>query len=151
MGIGWRSDEGSDSLSNMGFNTYLGVQGKKGTINVYYHGLPGATTYNCNPSLMYFTYNGEPLSLNGANAAYDITEFSYSTVQAREQFEVLVDNIDYDSTYGGSIHLSFAKISQVSVSNGTKIGILTLRPKDSSWPLIYVNIYYQSPSVAPSV
>lgn len=151
MGIGWRSDEGSDSLSNMGFNTYLGVHGKKGTINVYYHGLPGVTTYNCNPSLMYFTYNGEPLSLNGANAAYEITEFSYSTIQAMGQFEVLVDNIDYDSTYGGSIHLSFAKISQVSVSNGTKIGILTLRPKYSSWPLIHVNIYYQSPSVAPSV
>ena len=151
MGIGWRSDEGNYSLSNMGYNTSLGVYGKKGTINVYYHGLPGATTYNCNPSLMYFIYNGKPISLNGANAAYDITEFSYSTVQAREQFEVLVDNINYDSTYGGSIHLSFAKISQVSVKNGTKIGILTLRPKDSSWPLIYVNIYYQSPSVAPSV
>lgn len=156
MGIGWRSTEGSDVLPNMRRGEYLGAHGSnKGNIQVVYHAQPITTSQRwlpAAPSLKYFNYDGKPLSLNGSDKAYNVSEFQYGSSSASELFTVTVDNIDYDSTYGGSLTLQWeARLSNNKPTNGMYVGMIVLTPVEGNLPAIYVRLYYQSPSVKPSV
>lgn len=156
MGIGWRSNEGSDSLPNMRRGEYLGAHGSnKSNIQVVYHAQPITTSQRwlpAAPSLKYFNYDGKPLSLNGSDKAYNVSEFQYGSSSASELFTVTVDNIDYDSTYGGSLTLQWeARLSNNKPTNGMYVGMIVLTPVEGNLPAIYVRLYYQSPSVKPSV
>lgn len=156
MGIGWRSTEGSDVLPNMRKGEYLGAHGSnKSNIQVVYHAQPITTSQQwlpAAPSLKYFNYDGKPLSLNGSDKAYNVSEFQYSSSFASELFTVTVDNIDYDSTYGGSLTLQWeARLSNNKPTNGMYVGMIVLTPVEGNLPAIYVRLYYQSPSVKPSV
>lgn len=156
MGIGWRSNEGSDSLPNMSRGEYLGAHGSnKSNIQVVYHAQPITTSQRwlpAAPSLKYFNYDGKPLSLNGSDKAYNVSEFQYGSSSASELFTVTVDNIDYDSTYGGSLTLQWeARLSNNKPTNGMYVGMIVLTPVRGNLPTIYVRLYYQSPSVKPSV
>lgn len=156
MGIGWRSTEGSDVLPNMRRGEYLGAHGSnKSNIQVVYHAQPITTSQRwlpAAPSLKYFNYDGKPLSLNGSDKAYNVSEFQYGSSSASELFTVTVDNIDYDSTYGGSLTLQWeARLSNNKPTNGMYVGMIVLTPVEGNLPAIYVKLYYQSPSVKPSV
>ena len=156
MGIGWRSTEGSDVLPNMRKGEYLGAHGSnKSNIQVVYHAQPITTSQRwlpAAPSLKYFNYDGKPLSLNGSDKAYNVSEFQYGSSSASELFTVTVDNIDYDSTYGGSLTLQWeARLSNNKPTNGMYVGMIVLTPVEGNLPAIYVRLYYQSPSVKPSV
>lgn len=156
MGIGWRSTEGSDVLPNIRRGEYLGAHGSnKSNIQVVYHAQPITTSQQgllAAPSLKYFNYDGKPLSLNGSDKAYNVSEFQYGSSSASELFTVTVDNIDYDSTYGGSLTLRWeARLSNNKPTNGMYVGMIVLTPVEGNLPAIYVRLYYQSPSVKPSV
>nr|UVX49936.1 MAG: hypothetical protein [Bacteriophage sp.] len=156
MGIGWRSTEGSDVLPNMSRGEYLRAHGSnKSNIQVVYHAQPITTSQQwlpAAPSLKYFNYDGKPLSLNGSDKAYNVSEFQYGSSSASELFTVKVDNIDYDSTYGGSLTLRWeARLSNNKPTNGMYVGMIVLTPVEGNLPAIYVRLYYQSPSVKPSV
>lgn len=156
MGIGWRSTEGSDVLPNMRRGEYLGAHGSnKSNIQVVYHAQPITTSQQwllAAPSLKYFNYDGKPLSLKGSDKAYNVSEFQYGSSSASELFTVTVDNIDYDSTYGGSLTLRWeARLSNNKPTNGMYVGMIVLTPVEGNLPAIYVRLYYQSPSVKPSV
>lgn len=156
MGIGWRSNEGSDSLPNLSKGEYLGAHGSnKSNIQVVYHAQPITTTQQwllAVPSLKQFSYDGLPIALNGTDRYYNISEFQYDSSLASELFGVTVDNIDYDPTYGGSLTLRWeAKLSNNKPTNGMYVGMIVLTPVRGNLPAIYVRLYYQSPSVKPSV
>lgn len=156
MGVGWRSTEGSDALPNLSRGEYLGAHGSnKSNIQVVYHAQPITTSQRwlpAAPSLKYFKYDGKPLSLNGSDKAYNVSEFQYGSSSALELFTVTVDNIDYDSTYGGSLTLQWeARLSNNKPTNGMYVGMIVLTPVEGNLPAIYVRLYYQSPSVKPSV
>lgn len=156
MGIGWRSNEGSDSLPNLNRGEYLGAHGSnKSNIQVVYHAQPITTSQQwlpAAPSLKEFSYDGLPIALNGTDRSYDISEFQYGSSSASELFRVTVDNIDYDPTYGGSLTLQWeARLSNSKPTNGMYVGMIVLTPVRGNLPAIYVRLYYQSPSVKPSV
>lgn len=156
MGIGWRSTEGSDVLPNIRRGEYLGAHGSnKSNIQVVYHAQPITTSQQrlvAAPSLKEFNYDGKPLSLNGSDKAYNVSEFQYGSSSASELFTVTVDNIDYDPTYGGSLTLQWeGRLSNIKPVNGTYVGMIVLTPVRGNLPAIYVKLYYQSPSVKPSV
>ena len=156
MGIGWRSTEGSDVLPNIRRGEYLGAHGSnKSNIQVVYHAQPITTSQQwlpAAPSLKYFKYDGKPLSLNGSDKDYNVSEFQYGSSSALELFTVTVDNIDYDSTYGGSLTLQWeARLSNNKPIKGMYVGMIVLTPVEGNLPAIYVRLYYQSPSVKPSV
>lgn len=156
MGIGWRSNEGSDSLPNLSRGEYLGAHGSnKSNIQVVYHAQPITTSQQwllADPSLKRFSYDGLPIALNGTDRYYDISEFQYGSSSASELFKVTVDNIDYDPTYGGSLTLRWeARLSNNKPTNGMYVGMIVLTPVRGNLPTIYVRLYYQSPSVKPSV
>lgn len=156
MGIGWRSNEGSDSLPNLSRGENLGAHGSnKSNIQVVYHAQPITTSQQwlpAAPSLKEFSYDGLPIALNGTDRYYNISEFKYGSSLALELFRVTVDNIDYDSTYGGSLTLQWeARLSNNKPTNGMYVGMIVLTPVRGNLPAIYVKLYYQSPSVKPSV
>lgn len=156
MGIGWRSNEGSDSLPNLSRGEYLGAHGSnKSKIQVVYYAQPITTSQQwllAVPSLKGFSYDGLPIALNGTDRYYNISEFQYIGSLASELFRVTVDNIDYDPTYGGSLTLRWeARLSNNKPTNGMYIGMIVLTPVRGNLPDIYVRLYYQSPSVKPSV
>lgn len=156
MGIGWRSNEGSDSLPNLRRGEYLGAHGSnKSNIQVVYHAQPITTSQKwlpAAPSLKGFSYDGLPIDLNGTDRYYNISEFQYGSSSASELFKVTVDNIDYDQTYGGSLTLQWeARLSNNKPTNGMYVGMIVLTPVRGNLPAIYVRLYYQSPSVKPSV
>lgn len=156
MGIGWRSNEGSDSLPNLSRGENLGAHGSnKSNIQVVYHAQPITTSQQwlpAAPSLKEFSYDGLPIALNGTDRYYNISEFQYGSSSASELFKVTVDNIDYDPTYGGSLTLKWeARLSNNKPTNGMYVGMIVLTPVRGNLPAIYVRLYYQSPSVKPSV
>lgn len=156
MGIGWRSNEGSDSLPNLSRGEYLGAHGSnKSNIQVVYHARPITTSQQwlpAAPSLKEFSYDGLPIELNGTDRYYNISEFQYGSSSALELFKVTVDNIDYDPTYGGSLTLQWeARLSNTKPINGMYVGMIVLTPVRGNLPAIYVRLYYRSPSVKPSV
>jgi hypothetical protein len=156
MGIGWRSNEGSDSLPNLSRGEYLGAHGSnKSNIQVVYHAQPITTSQQwlpAAPSLKEFSYDGLPIALNGTDGYYNISEFQYGSSSASELFKVTVGNIDYDPTYGGSLTLRWeARLSNNKPTNGMYVGMIVLTPVRGNLPAIYVRLYYQSPSVKPSV
>lgn len=156
MGIGWRSNEGSDSLPNLSKGEYLGAYGSnKSNIQVVYHAQPITTSQKwlpAAPSLKGFSYDGLPIALNGTDRYYNISEFQYGSSSASELFKVTVDNIDYDPTHGGSLTLQWeARLSNNKPTNGMYVGMIVLTPVRGNLPTIYVRLYYQSPSVKPSV
>lgn len=156
MGIGWRSNEGSDSLPNLSRGECLGAHGSnKSNIQVVYHAQPITTSQKwlpAAPSLKEFSYDGLPIALNGTDRYYNISEFQYGSSSASELFKVTVDNIDYDPTYGGSLTLQWeARLSNNKPTNGMYVGMIVLTPVRGNLPTIYVRLYYQSPSVKPSV
>lgn len=156
MGIGWRSNEGSDSLPNLSRGENLGAHGSnKSNIQVVYHAQPITTSQKwlpAAPSLKEFSYDGLPIALNGTDRYYNISEFQYGSSLASELFKVTVDNIDYDPTYGGSLTLQWeARLSNNKPTNGMYVGMIVLTPVRGNLPAIYVRLYYQSPSVKPSV
>lgn len=156
MGIGWRSNEGSDSLPNLSRGENLGAHGSnKSNIQVVYHAQPITTSKKwlpAAPSLKEFSYDGLPIALNGTDRYYNISEFQYGSSSASELFKVTVDNIDYDQTYGGSLTLQWeARLSNNKPTNGMYVGMIVLTPVRGNLPAIYVRLYYQSPSVKPSV
>lgn len=156
MGIGWRSNESSDSLPNLSRGEYLRAHGSnKSNIQVVYHAQPITTSQQwlpAAPSLKNFSYDGLPIALNGTDRYYNISEFQYGSSSASELFKVTVDNIDYDPTYGGSLTLQWeARLSNNKPTNGMYVGMIVLTPVRGNLPAIYVRLYYQSPSVKPSV
>lgn len=156
MGIGWRSNEGSDSLPNLSRGENLGAHGSnKSNIQVVYHAQPITTSQQwlpAAPSLKEFSYDGLPIALNGTDRYYNISEFQYGSSLASELFRVTVDNIDYDPTHGGSLTLQWeARLSNNKPTNGMYVGMIVLTPVRGNLPAIYVRLYYQSPSVKPSV
>ena len=156
MGIGWRSNEGSDSLPNLSRGENLGAHGSnKSNIQVVYHAQPITTSQQwlpAAPSLKEFSYDGLPIALNGTDGYYNISEFQYGSSSASKLFKVTVDNIDYDPTYGGSLTLQWeVRLSNNKPTNGMYVGMIVLTPVRGNLPAIYVRLYYQSPSVKPSV
>lgn len=156
MGIGWRSNEGSNSLPNLSRGENLGAHGSnKSNIQVVYHAQPITTSQKwlpAAPSLKEFSYDGLPIALNGTDRYYNISEFQYGSSSASELFKVTVNNIDYDPTYGGSLTLKWeARLSNNKPTNGMYVGMIVLTPVRGNLPAIYVRLYYQSPSVKPSV
>lgn len=156
MGIGWRSNEGSDSFPNLSSGENLGAHGSnKSDIQVVYHARPITTSQQwlpAAPALKGFSYDGLPIALNGTDGYYNISEFQYGSSSASELFKVTVSNIDYDPTYGGSLTLKWeARLSNNKPTDGMYVGMIVLTPVRGNLPAIYVRLYYQSPSVKPSV
>lgn len=150
MGIGWRSNEGSDSLPNLSRGDYLGAHGSnKSNIQVVYHAQPITTSQQwlpAAPSLKEFSYDGLPIALNGTDRYYNISEFQYGSSSASELFKVTVDNIDYDPTYGESKPRatgpdgSFAANTEIVIQDS--VSSLTIYLPTDAAEGIHNNIYY---------
>lgn len=156
MGIGWRSNEGSDALPNLSKGEKLGAHGSnKSNIQVVCHAQPITTSQQwspAGPSLKGFSYDGLPIALDGTDSYYNISEFQYGSSSASGLFKVTVYSIDYDPTYGGSLTLRWeVRLSNNKPTNGMYVGMIVLTPVRGNLPAIYVRLYYQSPSVKPSV
>lgn len=156
MGIGWRSNEGSDSLPNLNIGENLRAHGSnKSSIQVVYYAQPITTSQEvlpAAPSLKGFSCDGLPIALNGTDRYYNISEFQYSSSWISELFKVTVDNIDYNPINGGSLTLQWeARLSDTKPVKGTCVGMIVLTSVRGNLPDIYVKLYYQSPSVRPSV
>ena len=155
MGIGWRSNEGSDSFPNLSSGENLGAHGSnKSNIQVVYHAQPITTSQKwlpAAPSLKGFSYDGLPIALNGTDGYYNISEFQYGSSSASELFKVTVDNIDYDPTYGGSLTLRWeARLSNNKPTDGMYVGMIVLTPVRGNLPAIYVRLYYCLLYTSPS-
>lgn len=131
MGIGWRSNEGSDSLPNLSRGENLGAHGSnKSNIQVVYHAQLITTSQQwlqAAPSLKEFSYDGLPIALNGSFAANTeiVIQDSVSSLTIylpTDAAEGIHNNIYYTTDLRNIVN-------EVNIQRTTAVNILNNREK----------------------
>ena len=158
IGFGWSSRDGGDSTGSGGMNTpggYLGARislpAKNDSIDMSAVGLP--------------TY-GKPLKIKLSNIrkvkeiSYDNHEYTGLSVGYSQQdyklgivmgvgmesyFQLTPSILSESGEYGGGIQIQVTLKQTYNGYNGDSIADITLTPKDSNLPTLYLNIAWGNP------
>ena len=158
IGFGWSSRDGGDSTGSGGMNTpggYLGARislpAKNDSIDMYAVGLP---TY-AKPlkirisnirKLKEISYDN--LEYTGLSVGYSQQDYKLGIVMGvgMESYFQLTPNILSESgEYGGGIQIQVTLKQTYNGYNGDSIADITLTPKDSNLPTLYLNIAWGNP------
>ena len=144
MGIGWRSNEGSDSLPNLSRGENLRAHGSnKSNIQVVYHAQPITTSQQwlpAAPSLKGFSYDGLPIALDGSFAANTeiVIQDSVSSLTIylpTDAAEGIHNNIYYTTDLRNIVN-------EVNIQRTTAVNILNNRDKYEAIVTECDNIYH---------
>lgn len=158
IGFGWSSRDGGDTTGKGGMNTpggYLGARislpAENDSINMYAVGLP--------------TY-GKPLKIKLSNIrkvkkiSYDNYEYTSLSVGYSQQdyklgivmsvgmksyFQLTPSILSESGEYGGGIQIQVTLKQTYNGYSGDYIANITLTPKDSNLPTLYLNIAWGNP------
>lgn len=158
IGFGWSSRDGGDTTGSGGMNTpggYLGARislpAENDSINMYAVGLP--------------TY-GKPLKIKLSNIrkvkkiSYDNYEYTGLSVGYSQQdyklgivmsvgmesyFQLTPSILSESGEYGGGIQIQVTLKQTYNGYSGDSIADITLTPKDSNLPTLYLNIAWGNP------
>lgn len=158
IGFGWSSKDGGDTTGSGGMNTpggYLGAKislpAENDSINMYAVGLP--------------TY-GKPLKIKLSNIrkvkkiSYDNYEYTGLSVGYSQQdyklgivmsvgmesyFHLTPSILSESGEYGGGIQIQVTLKQTYNGYSGDSIANITLTPKDSNLPTLYLNIAWGNP------
>lgn len=158
MGFGWSSRDGGDSTGSGGMNTpggYLGVRislpAKNDSIDMSAVGKPSY---------------GKPLKIRLSNIrkvkeiSYDNYEYTGFSVGYSQQdyklgivmgvgmesyFQLTPNILSKSGEYGGGIQIQVTLKQTYNGYNGDSIADITLTPKDSNLPTLYLNIAWGNP------
>ena len=158
IGFGWSSRDGGDTTGSGGMNTpggYLGARislpAENDSIDMYAVGLP--------------TY-GKPLKIKLSNIrkvkkiSYDNYEYTGLSVGYSQQdyklgivmsvgmesyFQLTPSILSESGEYGGGIQIQVTLKQTYNGYSGDSIADITLTPKDSNLPILYLNIAWGNP------
>lgn len=158
MGFGWSSRDGGDTTDSSGMNTpggYLGARislpAENDSIDMYAVGLP---TYS-KPLKIRISNIRKVKKISYGNNEYTGLSVGYSQqdyklgivmgVGMESYFQLTPSILSESGEYGGGIQIQVTLKQTYNGYNGDSIADITLTPKDSNLPTLYLNIAWGNP------
>lgn len=158
IGFGWSSRDGGDTTDKGGMNTpggYLGARislpAKNDSIDMYAVGLP---TYS-KPLKIKLSNIRKVKKISYGNNKYTSLSVGYSqqdyklgivmSVGMENYFQLTPSILSESGEYGGGIQIQVTLKQTYNGYNGDSIADITLTPKDSNLPTLYLNIAWGNP------
>lgn len=158
MGFGWSSKDGGDTTGNDGMNTpggYLGARiylpAENDSIDMYAVGLP---TYS-KPLKIKLSNIRKVKKISYGNYEYTGLSVGYSQqdyklgivmgVGMESYFQLTPSILSKSGEYGGGIQIQVTLKQTYNGYSGDSIADITLTPKDSNLPTLYLNIAWGNP------
>ena len=158
IGFGWSSKDGGDSTGNGGMNTpggYLGARislpAENDSIDMYAVGLP---TYS-KPLKIKLSNIRKVKKISYDNNQYTGLSVGYSqqdyklgivmSVGMESYFQLTPSILSESGEYGGGIQIQVTLKQTYNGYSGDQIADITLTPKDSNLPTLYLNIAWGYP------
>lgn len=158
IGFGWSSRDGGDSTGSGGMNTpggYLGARislpAENDYINMYAVGKP---TYSKPLKIKLsnirkvkkISYNNHEYT--GLSVGYSQQDYKLGIVMGvgmKSYFQLTPSILSESGEYGGGIQIQVTLKQTYNGYNGDSIADITLTPKDSNLPTLYLNIAWGNP------
>lgn len=158
IGFGWSSRDGGDSTGSGGMNTpggYLGARislpAENDSIDMYAVGLP---TYS-KPLKIKLSNIRKVKEISYGNTEYTGLSVGYSqqdyklgivmSVGMESYFQLTPSILSESGEYGGGIQIQVTLKQTYNGYSGDSIADITLTPKDSNLPTLYLNIAWGNP------
>lgn len=158
IGFGWSSRDGGDTTGRGGMNTpggYLGARislpAENDSIDMYAVGLP---TYS-KPLKIKLSNIRKVKKISYGNYEYTGLSVGYSQqdyklgivmgVSMESYFQLTPSILNESGEYGGGIQIQVTLKQTYNGYNGDSIADITLTPKDSNLPTLYLNIAWGNP------
>lgn len=158
IGFGWSSRDGGDTTGSGGMNTpggYLGARislpAENDSINMYAVGLP---TYS-KPLKIKLSNIRKVKKISYSNNEYTGLSVGYSqqdyklgivmSVGMESYFQLTPSILSESGEYGGGIQIQVTLKQTYNGYSGDSIADITLTPKDSNLPTLYLNIAWGNP------
>lgn len=158
IGFGWSSRDGGDTTGSGGMNTpggYLGARislpAENDSIDMYAVGLP---TYS-KPLKIKLSNIRKVKKISYGNNEYTGLSVGYSqqdyklgivmSVGMESYFQLTPSILSESGEYGGGIQIQVTLKQTYNGYNGDSIADITLTPKDSNLPTLYLNIAWGNP------
>lgn len=158
IGFGWSSRDGGDTTGSGGMNTpggYLGARislpAENDSIDMYAVGLP---TYS-KPLKIKLSNIRKVKKISYGNYEYTSLSVGYSQqdyklgivmgVGMESYFQLTSSILSESGEYGGGIQIQVTLKQTYNGYNGDSIADITLTPKDSNLPTLYLNIAWGNP------
>lgn len=158
IGFGWSSRDGGDTTGNGGMNTpggYLGARislpAENDSIDMYAVGLP---TYS-KPLKIKLSNIRKVKEISYGNHEYTGLSVGYSqqdyklgivmSVGMESYFQLTPSILSESGEYGGGIQIQVTLKQTYNGYSGDSIADITLTPKDSNLPTLYLNIAWGNP------
>lgn len=158
IGFGWSSRDGGDTTGSGGMNTpggYLGARislpAKNDSIDMYAVGLP---TYS-KPLKIKLSNIRKVKKISYSNNEYTGLSVGYSqqdyklgivmSVGMESYFQLTPSILSKSGEYGGGIQIQVTLKQTYNGYSGDSIADITLTPKDSNLPTLYLNIAWGNP------
>lgn len=158
IGFGWSSRDGGDTTGSGGMNTpggYLGARislpAENDSIDMYAVGLP---TYS-KPLKIKLSNIRKVKKISYGNHEYTGLSVGYSQqdyklgivmgVGMESYFQLTPSILSESGEYGGGIQIQVTLKQTYNGYNGDSIADITLTPKDSNLPILYLNIAWGNP------
>ena len=158
IGFGWSSRDGGDTTGSGGMNTpggYLGARislpAENDSIDMYAVGLP---TYS-KPLKIKLSNIRKVKKISYGNNKYTGLSVGYSqqdyklgivmSVGMESYFQLTPSILSESGEYGGGIQIQVTLKQTYNGYNGDSIADITLTPKDSNLPTLYLNIAWGNP------
>jgi hypothetical protein len=158
IGFGWSSKDGGDATGSGGMNTpggYLGARislpAENDSINMYAIGLP---TYS-KPLKIKLSNIRKVKKISYGNNRYTGLSVGYSqqdyklgivmSVGIESYFHLTPSILNESGEYGGGIQIQVTLKQTYNGYSGDSIANITLTPKDSNLPTLYLNIAWGNP------
>lgn len=158
IGFGWSSRDGGDTTGSGGMNTpggYLGARislpAENDSINMYAVGLP---TYS-KPLKIKLSNIRKVKKISYGNNKYTSLSVGYSqqdyklgivmSVGMESYFQLTPSILSESGEYGGGIQIQVTLKQTYNGYSGDSIAYITLTPKDSNLPTLYLNIAWGNP------
>lgn len=158
IGFGWSSRDGGDSTGSGGMNTpggYLGARislpAENDSIDMYAVGLP---TYS-KPLKIKLSNIRKVKKISYGNNEYTCLSVGYSQqdyklgivmgVGMKSYFQLTPSILSESGEYGGGIQIQVTLKQTYNGYSGDSIADITLTPKDSNLPTLYLNIAWGNP------
>lgn len=158
IGFGWSSRDGGDTTGSGGMNTpggYLGARislpAENDSIDMYAVGLP---TYS-KPLKIKLSNIRKVKKISYGNTEYTGLSVGYSQqdyklgivmgVGMESYFQLTPSILSESGEYGGGIQIQVTLKQTYNGYNGDSIANITLTPKDSNLPTLYLNIAWGNP------
>lgn len=158
IGFGWSSRDGGDTTGSGGMNTpggYLGARislpAENDSIDMYAVGLP---TYS-KPLKIKLSNIRKVKKISYGNNKYTVLSVGYSqqdyklgivmVVGMESYFQLTPSILSESGEYGGGIQIQVTLKQTYNGYSGDSIAYITLTPKDSNLPTLYLNIAWGNP------